>query len=191
MTIDFLIRKMSTQTVSVACLAVILAIVPITAGTAALVPLDYDPFFRIDLMILSIVITWVIGLAPPLLIRFVFLRKPIERWIAIAVCAPFILINLGIFIAAGSQSRTHLAVWLIAYVSYRILRSHAGSATSNVRPTFDSTRNSSLPAAQIGSLDLKLRADALAIDKVHGSEKGSLNRRKIRNAAIQHPHLNA
>ena len=75
-------------------------------------------------LILSLVITWVIGLTPPALIRFLLWRKPIKKWPAIGIVTGFWLLNFVIFVGLmGSQSKSHFALLLIAYVSYRILKS--------------------------------------------------------------------
>lgn len=73
-------------------------------------------------LILSFVITWSIGLLPPLLIRYVFLKRPIAKWPAIGTCALFWVLNIIIFTFMGSQSKTHFALTLIAFVSYWLLR---------------------------------------------------------------------
>lgn len=71
---------------------------------------------------LSIVITWGIGLTPPLLIRYVFLKKPIAKKPAIIIASVFWFINLVLFVALGSRSKTHAALFLVAVASYYILR---------------------------------------------------------------------
>ncbi|MEI6610315.1 MAG: hypothetical protein WCO53_11310 [Deltaproteobacteria bacterium] len=80
--------------------------------------------FELDALtlIVSFVITWSIGLSPPLLIRYIILRRPIEKWPAIGICALFWVINIVIFIAMGSKSKTHGAALLIAFMSYWLLR---------------------------------------------------------------------
>ena len=73
-------------------------------------------------IVTSIVITWGIGLAPPLLIRYALLKRAMNKWPAIGTCAAFWFSNIIIFTALGSKSRTHTALTLIAFVSYWILR---------------------------------------------------------------------
>ncbi len=63
---------------------------------------------------LSIVVKWVIGLTPPLLIRYVFLKKPITKTPAIIIVSIFWFINLVIFVALGSRSKTHAALFLVS-----------------------------------------------------------------------------
>ncbi len=81
-------------------------------------------------IILSFVITWSIGLLPPVLIRYLFVKRPLMKWPAIGIAICFWFINISIFIALGSQSKSHFALFLIAYVSYWILR--YGSETQAV-----------------------------------------------------------
>jgi hypothetical protein len=74
---------------------------------------------------LSFAITWAIGLTPPILLRFVFLSRPIGMWPAIAVVFGFAFFNLMLFVALGSQSKSHTVVGLMAFVSFYILRKGA------------------------------------------------------------------
>ena len=73
-------------------------------------------------IIASIVITWGIGLAPPLLIRYAILKRQMDKWPAIGTCNIFLFLNIIIFTALGSKSKTHGALTLVAFVSYWILR---------------------------------------------------------------------
>ena len=72
--------------------------------------------------ILSFIITWTVGLFPPLLIRFVFLKRPIGKNPAIGICGLFLFLNILLFTALGSESKTHAGLLLFAYISYWILR---------------------------------------------------------------------
>lgn len=73
-------------------------------------------------LVLSAILTWGIGLAPPLLVRFAFMRKPMPKGGAIAFVVVFWFINIVIFTALGSQSKTHSALFFVAMASYYILR---------------------------------------------------------------------
>lgn len=103
--------------------------------------------FTTTTFIFSIIITWTIGLIPPLLIRYVFLRCPMAKKPAIGIAALFWFLNIIIFIAMGSKSKTHAVLLLIAYVSYWILRREKNRAASQsqfptlVRVPFDSQTN--------------------------------------------------
>lgn len=74
------------------------------------------------LLVLSFVITWSIGLLPPLLIRFALYRKPLTKVAAATTVGGFWLFNLVLFISLGSQSKSHFSLILIAFASYYILR---------------------------------------------------------------------
>lgn len=73
-------------------------------------------------LFLSFLFTWGIGLTPPLLIRFAFVRRSIGKGWAISVVALFWVFNIVLFTALGSQSKAHGALALVAFVSYAILR---------------------------------------------------------------------
>lgn len=76
-------------------------------------------------IIFGIVFTWGIGLTPPLVIRYAVLKKPLETWPAIGICAIFWFFNFMLFTALGSQNKTHGGLILIAFVSYWLLRKKA------------------------------------------------------------------
>lgn len=73
-------------------------------------------------LFLSFLFTWGIGLTPPLLIRFAFMRRPIGKGWAVGIVTLFWMLNIGLFTALGSQSKSHGALALVAFVSYAILR---------------------------------------------------------------------
>ncbi len=78
-------------------------------------------------ILVSVLITWGIGLAPPLLIRYAFLKRPMDRWPAISTCAAFWFFDVILFTAIGSKSKSHAALTIVAFVSFWILR-RAGKA---------------------------------------------------------------
>jgi hypothetical protein len=71
-------------------------------------------------IVVSLVVTWSIGLLPPVIIRYAILKRPIAKWPAIGICALFWVINFSLFRAMGSKPS--LVLWLITLVSYWILR---------------------------------------------------------------------
>lgn len=73
-------------------------------------------------IVASIILTWGIGLAPPIVIRYAILKRPMNKWPAIGTCGAFWLFNVILFTALGSKSKTHAALTLVAFVSYWILR---------------------------------------------------------------------
>lgn len=76
-------------------------------------------------LFLSFLFTWGVGLAPPLLIRFAIMRRPIGKGWAIGVIALFWVFNIVLFTVLGSQSKSHGALALVAFASYAILRKGA------------------------------------------------------------------
>lgn len=84
-------------------------------------------------LFLSFLLTWGVGLAPPLLIRFAFMRRPIGKGWAIGIVALFWVFNIVLFTALGSQSKSHGALALVAFVSYAILRKGAKKQAGTVQ----------------------------------------------------------
>lgn len=100
----------------------------------------YGEHWKLVLLI-GFLITWGIGLIPPLLIRFLILRRPLSRGWAIGVVVLFWIFNFVLFTAMGSQSRTHGALFLVAFVSYYILVKGAKRITSATPSDNDSGYN--------------------------------------------------
>lgn len=74
-------------------------------------------------MILFFVLTWGIGLTPPLLIRFFILKRPMKYALSgFGVIACFWFLNILIFTFMGSTSKTHGPSLLVGFASYAILR---------------------------------------------------------------------
>lgn len=73
-------------------------------------------------LVLSAILTWGIGLAPPLIIRFVLARRPLSKGLSITIAVLFWFFNFVLFTALGSESKTHAALFLVALASYAILR---------------------------------------------------------------------
>jgi hypothetical protein len=86
-------------------------------------------------LLVSALGTWGIGLAPPLLIRFVFVRRPIGKGWAIGLVASLWILNVALFTALGTQSKSHGALALVAFVSYALLRKGARKVISTPEPT--------------------------------------------------------
>lgn len=97
-------------------------------------------------LLVSALITWGVGLTPPLLIRVVVMCHPIGKGWAIGVAGFFYICNLALFSALGSQSKSHFALYLVALASYKILRKDATNvaATTGVALT-SRTATASLP----------------------------------------------
>lgn len=73
-------------------------------------------------LLASFVVTWAIGLAPPLLIRYGLVRGPMSRGAAVATAALFYFGNIVLFTMLGSTNRSHAVLFLIAWLSYWILQ---------------------------------------------------------------------
>ncbi len=73
----------------------------------------------------SFLLTWFVGLLPPILIRFLILRRPMEKVSGIAVVALLWIFNVLFFTALGSQNKTHGVLAFIAIISYWLLRTDA------------------------------------------------------------------
>lgn len=125
-------------------------------------------------VIFSIVLTWSVGLAPPLLIRFAFLKRPMGAGGAIGTALAFWIFNLGLFIALGSKSRSHAALAIVALVSYWILRitssaTEAAAAALKSKETPPDGTSELMTFAALGNLkavraQLDARADVNASD---------------------------
>jgi len=87
-------------------------------------PIDpTDDLFDPMLLLISFLLTWGIGLTPPLLIRYAVLRRPFrDKWPAVVIAGGFLILNIAIFTALGSKSKTHGALMLVCFASYYILR---------------------------------------------------------------------
>jgi hypothetical protein len=78
---------------------------------------------------LSFLITWIIVLTPPVLIRAIR-GRPIGKKVAIGLCVIFYFINVILFAAMGSQSKSHTALFLGAWLSYYIFRWQTNSSAA-------------------------------------------------------------
>ena len=77
-------------------------------------------------IVIGFVISWSVGLIPPIIIRYMILHRPIEKLSAIGMCVLFwIIIGIIMDSAIGSENNTHINLVLIAIVSYWILRQGA------------------------------------------------------------------
>jgi len=119
-------------------------------------------------VVFAIVLTWVIGLTPPLAIRYAILRRPIDRWPAVGICGFFWLFNLFLFIALGSRSKSHAALMFIALISYWILRkTRKPNEHAEHRGVVESLRDGAIPtltavATQADAMEKQKRAFARA-----------------------------
>lgn len=96
-----------------------------TGQPSSSLPYD-DPPLLILALVLSVVVTWGIGLAAPLLIRYVFLRRPLSKkaasWIAAGFSFVFWMAFLVINSALGEKPGTGV-VWIIMFFVARWIMS--------------------------------------------------------------------
>ncbi len=112
----------------------------VQGGDTSSVMSDLFGDYWIITLIFSAILTWGIGLAPPLLIRFAFLRRPLPKRWAIGTVVLFWFINIVIFTALGSTSKTHGALFLVALASYAILRKGAKKQREKIAPSIPNER---------------------------------------------------
>lgn len=84
----------------------------------------YGQYWWATLM-LSALLTWGVGLLPPILIRFAFVKHALSKSTALILAFVLWIVNLIIFTALGSTSKTHGALFLVAWASYAIYRKGA------------------------------------------------------------------
>jgi hypothetical protein len=72
-------------------------------------------------IVFSIILTWGWGLAAPLVLRYAVLKRSLDRTIAFFIVGGLWLLNIFVFTALGSKSRSHAALFFVAAVSYWIL----------------------------------------------------------------------
>ncbi|MCG2791283.1 MAG: hypothetical protein L6305_05995 [Actinomycetia bacterium] len=78
--------------------------------------------YTIPMLVISIVLTWGGGLLIPALIRYVFIRRPINKFPALFIVIILYFIQIFVWVVVlGSTSKTHAALFFVAYVSYYIL----------------------------------------------------------------------
>lgn len=96
-----------------------------TRQASSALPYDDPPLFILTLVV-SFIVSWGLGLMPPLLIRYVFLRRPLSKkaasWVAAGFSAFFWMAFLVINSALGEKPGTG-AVWIIIFFVARWIMS--------------------------------------------------------------------
>jgi len=82
-------------------------------------------------MFVSFILTWSVGLAPPLLVRFIFLRRPLGKLGALALCAAFFILSRIVFVYLGGTSHIPVVWSFVAIISFFILRYDSAKATEH------------------------------------------------------------
>lgn len=70
---------------------------------------------------LSFFLTWTIVLGPPALLRLVR-RRPLTKAGAVVLCVVLYFVNILIFVALGSENKSHGALAIGALFSYYVFR---------------------------------------------------------------------
>ncbi len=71
---------------------------------------------------LSLLFTWGIGLLPPLIARFVVLRRCFSKQAAMIFSITFLAVNIVFFTILGSTTEENVSLFLVAFASFAILR---------------------------------------------------------------------
>lgn len=98
-----------------------------------IVTMDYDLTNLWIVYIASFVLTWTVGLSVPLLIRYVFMKRAINKASAIAIVILLLFLQLALWISLGSTNKSHAVLVLIAYVSYYILRKQEKTENGDIK----------------------------------------------------------
>lgn len=134
-------------------------------------------------VVFSIIITWGIGLAPPLLIRYVILKRPLSKWPAIGICAAFWVSNVILFTALGSQSKSHFVLTIVAFVSYWLLRraAHGQKSTTTQYTTTSAseTSESSTASAPENTAPEPLQARPATYASSEASDEGFISDQEL------------
>ena len=93
---------------------------------------ELDPKFLLVSLVLSLVVTWTIGLVPPIAIRYVWAKRPLRKWEAIGTCSMFWFMNLAAFAALGATKPPTYGVSLIAFASYWLLRGEPSAKNKSI-----------------------------------------------------------
>lgn len=86
--------------------------------------------------VISILFTWGLGLVVPILLRYVILKRPISRGVSIFVISIIYIIQFFISIALGNEG-THVALLLVAFISFGILNKNYALYTMTVQSAYE------------------------------------------------------
>jgi hypothetical protein len=90
-------------------------------------------------LIVSFLFTWSVGIGLPALVRFLLYRRPLLQAEALTWAIGLGLTEAALFIALGSQNKTHAVLILIGWVAYKILRRPVGPFDARSSSNFNST----------------------------------------------------
>lgn len=73
-------------------------------------------------IIFSLIWTWGVGVSIPLIIRYAILKKPLGKGLSITIALSQWFLMVFLSILMGSKSKTNIALTLVAFISYSILK---------------------------------------------------------------------
>lgn len=76
----------------------------------------------LELIISGFLFTWIGGLVFPIILRFVFIRKPIGKFYAILTVGIVFIIQYLTVAALNPERKSHTVLLLVAYFGYLTLR---------------------------------------------------------------------
>lgn len=85
----------------------------------------------LEFIITGFLFTWVAGLFLPILLRFVILRKPIGKFLAIFLVSIVYFIQFVIATALNPERKSHAPLFLVAWAGYLILRKRKNTQEEN------------------------------------------------------------
>lgn len=121
--------------------------------------------------IANVILTWSIGLAIPLIIRYAIYRKPLSKTNAIIINVVNFIITFSIFIALGSKSKTHMVLYIMALCSYGILHNGYTSKKDSIKDVKSyviSKKGLNIDDNNILSLDIKSKLKIIGDLKMEG-----------------------
>lgn len=76
----------------------------------------------LEIIISSFLFTWVGGLFLPVILRFLFIKKPIRKFYAILIIGVVFIMQYLTVAILNPERKTHLPLFIVAYIGYLILR---------------------------------------------------------------------
>jgi hypothetical protein len=144
---------------------------------------------------LGFLFSWTIALTPPILLRYLFLKRPVKKLSAIAIVFGFAIFNLALFVAltewAEGRQGSHTYIVVMAIVSFFILRI---GATGKPPQDMGSTPESSESVQPRQPLPSVNRADEGLPLKPQKTDGGSLATKHVEEAAssnVSNPNFDA
>lgn len=99
---------------------------------------DQSPgLFYLSLAI-SFVVTWSVGLTPPVVIRYLLLKRPLQRkaatWTSVGICVVMLFLSVLVTDWAGEKQGSHFWVFFLFFVARWVLERPIPLQPREVRP---------------------------------------------------------